>query len=379
MATVRGHGPTRGTRRGAIDGGKIWWVAPDYPTASEIWRDLKRATRGAWADKDEVERRVELVTGGSVSVKSAHDPDTLVAVGLDGLVMDEAARVDPSAWYGSLRPTLSDRQGWAVFISTPKGHNWFYKLYEHAGKTAEWARWQRPTSENPLIPAAELAQAKADTPSFFRQEYEALFTDLEGAEWPAEYFDDHIWFDEWPRDLAVRGIALDPSCGKKDKSGDYRAYVWGGMDVAGNFWMDAQLTKRPLAQTVADGFEIYRQWPCDGFGIEANQFQELLAIDFMRVAAERAMTLPLFKFNNYVDKKVRIRRLGALLAQKKIRFKANSAGTKILVDQLMCFGEDSKAHDDGPDAAEMLKRLCEAIAAGGQRRRQNEGMEFVTT
>lgn len=389
MATVRGHGPTRGTRKGAIDGGKIWWVAPDYPTASEIWRDLKRATRGAWAHKDEVERRVELTTGGSISVKSAHDPDSLVAVGLDGLVMDEAARVVPAAWYGSLRPTLSDRGGWAVFISTPKGRNWFHKLYEHAGKTEGWARWQRPTSDNPLIPASELAQAKADTPTFYRQEYEALFTDLEGVEWPSEYFADHLWFDEWParETVAARAIALDPSKGRDAKASDYQAIVWGELDYAGTLWVDATLERETATTMVERLYELWRvltqrRGPVDAVGIESNQFQYLLASDLRRIGSERGATLPVSELHNYVPKPIRIRRCGQWLSQNHLRVKAGSPGARLLVDQLEGFGQDSKEHDDGPDALEGLIRLLTMIVTGRAASvgsGDHEGMEMVTT
>ena len=61
MATIRGHGPQRGLFKGALDGGKIWWIAPDYITASNvIWPDLKRALKGVWLAKNEIEHRIEL-------------------------------------------------------------------------------------------------------------------------------------------------------------------------------------------------------------------------------------------------------------------------------------------------------------------------------
>src|SRR5215469_12759294 len=163
MAVIDGHGPILPTERplykGAWDGGKIWWVVPDYPTAQEIWRDLLHATRMGRLTKNEVERRIDLHSGGSVTVKSAHDPEVLVAVGLDGVVVDEAAKLDSRAW-DFLRPTLADRQGWCIFISTPKGYNWFYDRFEAARDMPGWARWQEPTSKNPLITPEELHAAR---------------------------------------------------------------------------------------------------------------------------------------------------------------------------------------------------------------------------
>jgi hypothetical protein len=101
MAAIDGHGPIgpagRPLYKGAWDGGKIWWIVPDFPTAREIWRDLKKAKRGGRLKKDEVAKTIEFFSGGQVTIKSAHDPETLVAVGLDGVVLDEAAKMDGKA------------------------------------------------------------------------------------------------------------------------------------------------------------------------------------------------------------------------------------------------------------------------------------------
>src|SRR5690606_33747913 len=104
------------------------------------------------------------------------------------VVMDEAAFMQERAWREKLRPTLSDRGGWATFISTPNGQNWFYNLFQQADRSS-WQRWQRPTRENPLIPQSELDEAvEAIGPRAFSQEYGAQFVNVEGAEWPSDYF-----------------------------------------------------------------------------------------------------------------------------------------------------------------------------------------------
>lgn len=190
LKALRGHGPTRRCLRGAIDGGKIWWVAPTYLIANEIWRDLKRATKDAWLDKSEDEHRIELPGGGSVAVRSADRPDTLVAVGLDGLIIDEVGKVKEAAWKESLRPALADRQGWASLIGTPKGRNWFFDLFDLAPKRPGWGRWQRPTSDNPLVPPAELEQCRLEMGSIiYSQEIEAQFVSGIGLLFDREWFD----------------------------------------------------------------------------------------------------------------------------------------------------------------------------------------------
>ncbi len=66
--------------------------------------------------------------------------------------------------------------------------------------------------------------------------------------------------------------------------------------------------------------------------------------------------------HNDVPKRVRIRRLGPLLAARRIRMKSDSATTRLLVDQLQQFPLGD--HDDGPDALEMALRLAEELLAG---------------
>lgn len=190
LATVEGHGPRVGGYRGALEGATIWWVAPSFPVASLIWRNLKRALRGAWIEKNENERRIVLPGDGSVTVKSADNPDALRGAGLDGVVMDEAAFMAQAAWSEGIRPALADRQGWAVFLTTPCGTNWLYDLFQAAGKTSGWARWQRPTSDNPRVPAAELAAAREELGTYaFSQEFEAQFLTPGGGFFKTEWFD----------------------------------------------------------------------------------------------------------------------------------------------------------------------------------------------
>ncbi|MCA9315790.1 MAG: hypothetical protein KDB73_09895, partial [Planctomycetes bacterium] len=112
IACVEGHGPLDSGYRGALEGAQVWWIAPTYPQGVLIWRDLKKALRGGWIEKREKEMRIVLPGGGSVTVKSADNPDALRGVGLDGVVLDEAAFMSEEAWTHGIRPALADRQGW---------------------------------------------------------------------------------------------------------------------------------------------------------------------------------------------------------------------------------------------------------------------------
>ena len=190
IAVIEGHGPIVGGYRGALEGGTIWWVAPSFPIAVLIWRDLKKALHGAWVEKSETERRIVLPGGGSVTVKSADNPDALRGAGLDGVVFDEAAFAKQEAWTEGLRPALADHQGWAIFLSTPSGQNWLYELYELAAARDGWARWQQPTSRNPKVPPSELEAAREELgPYAYSQEFEAQFVTPGGGLFKAEWFE----------------------------------------------------------------------------------------------------------------------------------------------------------------------------------------------
>jgi len=120
-------------------------------------------------------------------------------------------------------------------------------------------------------------------------------------------------------------------------------------------------------EVVAEGVEAFKP---DGLAIEINTFQELLLVYLDQVAARRQITLPIHPIDNSVPKPVRIRRLGPDLAQRKIRFKARSPGTQLLVQQLRDFPQAD--HDDGPDSAEMSRRIMVELWNGKQAKRSNQ-------
>ena len=128
-------------------------------------------------------------------------------------------------------------------------------------------------------------------------------------EWPEAYFDEAIWFETWPNNLVVKTLALDPSKGSDAKRGDYSALVLLGLDRQGTLYVEADLARRPTPQIVADGVEIVRRFQPDVFGIEANQFQDLLGgefeAEFRRQGVLGSRPWPL---ENRTNKLVRIRR-----------------------------------------------------------------------
>jgi phage terminase large subunit-like protein len=167
----------------AAQGGRAWWVSPSYKTSEVGWRPLRQIARKIPnAEVRLVDRMVTLPGGGFVAVRSADNPDSLRGEGLDFVVMDECAFMQREAWTEAIRPALSDRQGKALFISTPKGRNWFWENYQRGINGEEgWQSWTFPTVNNPYIEASEVEAARRDLPEIiFRQEYLAEFIDDQG-------------------------------------------------------------------------------------------------------------------------------------------------------------------------------------------------------
>jgi predicted phage terminase large subunit-like protein len=197
----------------------------------------------------------------------------------------------------------------------------------------------------------------------FEREKQGSPVDPDLCEWPEDYFAEHIWFDAWPDGLTVRTIALDPSKGRDAHRGDYSAYALLGIDPNGVIYVEADLARRPTPQMVADGVALCSRFRPIAFGVEANQFQELLcgefATEFMRQGVGHIVPAAI---HNHASKLVRIRRLGPYLSQRRLRFLARSPSTRLLVDQLRDF--PAGAHDDGPDALEMALRLADEVWHG---------------
>lgn len=168
-----------------LAGRRAWWVAPSYKVAAVGWRGI-RSLASALIPHGLVtvrlgEQAVEFASGGWVQVRSADNPDALRGEGLDLVVMDECAFIQEAAWTEALRPALSDRIGKAVFISTPKGRNWFYRMYQRGLGGGDWQSWQLPTASNPYIVASEVEAARDTLPALtFEQEYLAIFLENAG-------------------------------------------------------------------------------------------------------------------------------------------------------------------------------------------------------
>jgi hypothetical protein len=185
----------------------VWIVCPTFQQAKDIyWRggDISRyLLKGMYKKKNDSDLMVEFDNGSILQLKSAERPDTLKGSGLDLVIWDEVALTRNAGyiWEEVLGPSLSDKHGRAIFISTPKGYNYFYDLYEIglSGHEGEWRSWKIPTSESGA-PWTLTKQGKQElknledrmTEDAFAQEYGADFRRRTGLVFPEFSRETHI-------------------------------------------------------------------------------------------------------------------------------------------------------------------------------------------
>lgn len=167
----------------AAGGGAVAWIAPTYRNSRVLWRFIERAVGDVSGSVtiSRGDRSVSFPGGGSVAVFSADgSADALRGESFDLVVIDEAARVSGEVWQDVIQPTLADRDGRAILISTPKRKNWFFHEYTRALLDGVHSRaWSAPSSANPS-PSIRAAYERARTivpAKTFRQEWNAEFVE----------------------------------------------------------------------------------------------------------------------------------------------------------------------------------------------------------
>lgn len=174
----------------AEDHQMVWWVSNSDKNVRRGYRkvlsQLPPALLAKPAPSESANDRIltlrngskmEFYTAGSAGRTADSDSSPLTGEGVHFLVVDEAALITEMVWYQHLRPTLADTKGRALIISTPRGRNWFWKLWRRGqlpGK--EYASWHHTSYDNPYIEDEEVESARTDLPDIvFKQEYLAQF------------------------------------------------------------------------------------------------------------------------------------------------------------------------------------------------------------
>ena len=166
----------------------VWVVAPTYSLAKRVWNYVYKWVLwhcpGFKVNQQDLSIENPL-TQSILELKTAENPTSCIGAGVDLLIIDEASRVKDQVWLQALSPTLADKQGSAVFISTPRGRNWFYNMYLQ-GKDKnqkDYASFSFETQDNLALPHLKEEQEKARMvlpENVYRQEYRAKFVEDAG-------------------------------------------------------------------------------------------------------------------------------------------------------------------------------------------------------
>jgi len=194
-----------------------WIVAPTYKLARQNWRELKHFMPPQWVvSKNESEKQMETIFDGLIEVKSADDPDGLVSVGLDWMLMTEVGQAKnlDDIWanlfarLSSAGRGLGGNGGLGIFNGTPYGRNFLYKMYQWGQDPTmpQWASWQFDCYSSPYIRPEDIEIAKKTLPERLFRQY-----------WLAEFLNDggEVFINV---DKLSTGKIQDPQLGKLYKS-----------------------------------------------------------------------------------------------------------------------------------------------------------------
>lgn len=160
---------------------RVAYITPTYQLGKIFFKEIIKSLPEKIFKKNEQELLIEFVTGGSIRFFTGERLDQLRGLKFHLAIIDEASYIPDlqDGWNNAIRPTLTDYKGKAIFLSTPKGKNFFYSLFLKNDEP-DWESFKYTTYDNPYIDPTEVDAAKAQLPhSVFEQEY--LANPLENA------------------------------------------------------------------------------------------------------------------------------------------------------------------------------------------------------
>ena len=157
--------------------GQYAYICPYLTQAKSVaWLYLLKYTQECRNKANASELWVELHNGARIRLFGADNAEALRGMYLDGIILDEYADMKPRVWGEIIRPLLADRQGWAVFIGTPKGKNSFWDIFDAAKTSKSWHVTSLKASETGLLPESELSDARSMmSEDQYLQEFECSF------------------------------------------------------------------------------------------------------------------------------------------------------------------------------------------------------------
>jgi hypothetical protein len=164
---------------------KVLWVSPVYSQTSKVMKELMEAigNSGIVQRCNYSDNYIKLKNGSEIYFRSAERYDNMRGMTMDFLCCDESAYMKNEAWTEAIKPIMLVRGKKVLFISTPKGSNWFKELYQ-LGKSSDYPNYKAykgSSYDTPFIAKEEIEDAKRTLPeNVFKQEYLAEFIDSGG-------------------------------------------------------------------------------------------------------------------------------------------------------------------------------------------------------
>jgi hypothetical protein len=171
--------------------GLYWWVAPTYNQSKMAYRLIRTLLPKGLYEEQVADLRITLKDPDGndhsfIEFKSADNDDNLRGFAVNFFIFDEAARGVSYESFVSVLSTVTQTFGQGIIISTPKGRNWFYDIYQRGNKSLvlpgtqdEWQEWysvRMPTWGNPHVKDQAIIDLKKNLPSdVFAQEVAAIF------------------------------------------------------------------------------------------------------------------------------------------------------------------------------------------------------------
>ncbi len=338
-----------------LNGGHAFWVAPTYKLTKPGWRDLKfLANQIPGAEVRRGSMEIGFPGGGEAAIRTAQDPDNLRAEGLDYVVLDEAAYQPEDVWKGVLRPSLVDRRGSALFISTPAGvQGWLYELWHEHENNPDWGLHHYSSYDNPFLDPGELDSLREELGELlFAQEIMGEFVELSGSiirrAW-LKYFSvdsDHYVLDSGERVAKAdcsNYITCDPALSTKETA-DYTVFaVWAKTpDKKTRLLIHVMRVHLEAPDVVSTAADLLKAWDASWIGFEAVAYQAAL-IQFARREGLPAQALRADK-----DKVARALPLASQLEAARVQLRAEAAWLPDLERELLMF--PNGPFDDQVDA-----------------------------
>src|SRR3990167_10511877 len=242
---------------------KIAYIAPTIQQARDIaFAKLKKELQPILKDTNESRLEFKVKTQDNeeslILLRGWEAIENLRGQAFDFLILDEVASMRNFwiGWQEVLRPTLTDTKGETMFVSTPKGFNHFYDLYNEELKDTDYKSFSFSSYDNPFLPKEELDKAKSTLPvERFEQEYMASFQKTQGLVYKEFSREKHL-YETLPENTYEKLGGVD--FGFRNPAGVLNIYF-----AKDKFWVEDEWYKRERTDAVIADY------------VQGNKFDEV--------------------------------------------------------------------------------------------------------